>query len=95
MTEPFTAHQEPPRARLLGDDVTATTEIEPIRDSPNGFRGVEFPPLERRRGQPDEPSFDDILDTYGGSSTHDTGRNGHHPPPRRRRIDPGEGPRRR
>jgi hypothetical protein len=85
--------------------MTSTTEIQPIRDVPNGSRGEEdrrfnpvenSPPRERRPVAPEQPFFDD-LDTYGGSSPHDNRRNGtHHPPPnRRRRLDPDEGPGRR
>jgi EmrB/QacA subfamily drug resistance transporter len=87
------------------EDMTSTTEIQPIRDVPNGSRGEEdrrfnpvenSPPRERRPVAPEQPFFDD-LDTYGGSSPHDNRRNGtHHPPPnRRRRLDPDEGPGRR
>ncbi len=87
------------------EDMTSTTEIQPIRDVPNGSRGEEdqrfnsveeFPPRERRPVAPETPFFDD-LDTYGGSSPHDNRRDGSHQPPpnRRRRLDPDEGPGRR
>jgi EmrB/QacA subfamily drug resistance transporter len=78
------------------DDMTTTTEIEPIGRGQNGF-GVdddqrfghrEYPPLDQRRVEADEPFFDDI-DTYGGSSSHDYRRNAHRRPP------PDHGPRRR
>ena len=77
------------------DDMVTTTEIEPIRHGHNGF-GVdhdrrfgprEYPPLDPRRVEPDEPFFDDI-DTYGGSSFDDNRRNGFRRPP------PDHGPRR-
>ena len=69
------------------DDMTTTTEIEPIGHGQNGF-GVdddqrfgprEYPPLDHRRVEADEPFFDDI-DTYGGSSFHDYRRNAYRPP---------------
>ena len=117
-TEPLAKNKEQPRHApneswhsapveswhsLLGDDVTTTTEIQPIRDVPQGseleddqrFRPVEeFPPRKRRRLEPEEPFLDDI-DTYGGSSSHDGRRNGQHRPPPNRRLDPDEGPGRR
>jgi MFS family permease len=76
------------------EDMTATTEIEPIRPGTNGFHGdvprpgpVEYPPLDQRV-EP-EPFLDDI-DTYGGSTSHDNRRNGYGRPPagRRRPQDP-------
>jgi EmrB/QacA subfamily drug resistance transporter len=112
MTTPLVRSNERPRPAttddwhsLLGDDVTSTTEIQPIRDVPDGrsaegdqrFSPVEeFPPGKRRQVEPEEPFFDD-LDTYGGSSSHDNRRNGSRQPPpsRRRRLDPDEGPGRR
>jgi MFS family permease len=51
------------------DDMTTTTEIEPIRHDHNGF-GVD----------PEAPFLDDI-DTYGGSTSHDPRRNGYRQPP--------------
>jgi hypothetical protein len=85
---------------LLDDDDMA--EAEPIGFTHNGFRvdyeqrfssAREFPALDQRRVDYDEPFFDDI-DTYGGSSDHaprsrDAGprgerRNGSHLPPRDR-----------
>jgi hypothetical protein len=85
----------------LLDDMTTTAELEPITEAHNGFRindeqrfhPVErFPPRDPRHIEPDEPFFDDI-DTYGGSTSLDEGRNGHHrpPPSGRRRADPDEG----
>jgi EmrB/QacA subfamily drug resistance transporter len=74
------------------EDMTTTTEIEPIGNGQNSFdidddqryRPQEFPPLEHR-GVEGEPFFDDI-DTYGGSTSHDSRRNGYRrPPPERRR----------
>jgi hypothetical protein len=78
------------------DDMTTTTEIEPIGHGQDGFgidedqrlRPMEYPPLDQRRAEPEEPFFDDI-DTYGGSSSHDIRRNGYRRPP------PDRGPRRR
>jgi hypothetical protein len=87
--------------RSLLDDLTTTAEIEPITEAHNGFHVdddqrfhpvEEFPSRNHRDVAPDELFFDDI-DTYGGSSSHDDGRNGYHRPPRggRRRADPDEG----
>jgi EmrB/QacA subfamily drug resistance transporter len=86
--------------RSLLDDLTTTAEIEPITEAHNGFQVdddqrfhpvEEFPPRNSRHVASDELFFDDI-DTYGGSSTHDDGRNGYHRPPRGgRRADPDEG----
>ncbi len=85
----------------LLDDLTTTAEIEPITEAHNGFHVdddqrfhpvEEFPSRNHRHVAPDELFFDDI-DTYGGSSSHDDGRNGYRRPPRggRRRADPDEG----
>jgi hypothetical protein len=87
--------------RSLLDDLATTAEIEPITGADNGFHVdddqrfhpvEEFPSRNHRHVAPDELLFDDI-DTYGGSSSHDDGRNGYHRPPRggRRRADPDEG----
>ena len=114
-TEPLSTHKEHPRTgpvenwrtapveswhSLLGDDVTATTEIEPITAAHNGFRDdedrrfhpvEEFPARDRGHVELDEPFFDDI-DTYGGSTSHDDRRNGRRRPlDGRRRADPDEG----
>jgi hypothetical protein len=85
--------------RSLLDDTTS--EAEPIGFAHNGFHveheqrfssAQEFPALDQRRVDYDEPFFDDI-DTYGGASDHaprsrDAGprgeRNGYHLPPRER-----------
>ncbi len=84
------------------DDMTTTTEIQPISRG-NGFhadeeqsRAREYPPLERQRVEPDETFFDD-LDTYGGSSSPDARSDGiRRPHPgARRRADPDNGPGRR
>jgi hypothetical protein len=108
LTEPFASRRQQARPapveswRDLLDDTTTTMEIEPIEIAHNGFEVgddrrfgpvEEFPPLEHGRAEADEPFFDDI-DTYGGSTSHDNLRNGHHRPPpgRRRRTDPEEGP---
>ncbi|UMB72157.1 MFS transporter [Mycobacterium paraterrae] len=92
----------PPRRKLTPaeswrgqlDDMTATTEIQPIGLVGNGFhddegrsRTQDYRPPDQRRPDPDEAFFDDI-DTYGGSRFHDT------------RVDdygrqPPDGPRRR
>jgi EmrB/QacA subfamily drug resistance transporter len=77
------------------EDMTTTTEIEPIGYGGSGFdddprsRAQEYPPLDQRRIEPAEPFLDDI-DTYGGSTSHDSRRNGYRPPPpeRRRHSDP-------
>jgi hypothetical protein len=74
------------RAQL--DDMTTTTEIEPIRGGHNGFGVDDDRRFGPRRVEPDELFFDDI-DTYGGSSFHDNRRNGYRRPP------PDQGPRRR
>jgi hypothetical protein len=76
------------------EDMTTTTEIEPIGYGGSGFdddprpRAQEYPPLDQRR-EPEEPFLDDI-DTYGGSTSHDSRRNGYRQPPpeRRRHADP-------
>ncbi|WP_292974983.1 MFS transporter [Mycobacterium sp.] len=90
----------------LLDDTTATTEIAAVRDTPNGSRDEDdqrfapveqFPPPTRRGVEPEQPAFDDIIDTYGGATFPDDRRNGQHrpPPSRRPRPDPDQGPRRR
>jgi EmrB/QacA subfamily drug resistance transporter len=114
-TEPLPTHKEHPRTapvenwrtapveswQSLLDDVTTTTEIEPITEAHNGFHVdddqrfgsvEEFPPRGQRHVEPDEPFFDDI-DTYGGSTIRDDGSNGYYRPPPggRRRADPDEG----
>ena len=115
-TEPLSTHKEHPRTASvenwrtapveswhhLLDDVTTTTEIEPITEAHNGshvgdeqrFHPVEeFPARAPHRDvEPDEPFFDDI-DTYGGSLTHDDGRDRYRRPAPggRRRADPDEG----
>ncbi len=59
------------------EDMTTTTELEPIGYGHNGFdvaprlRPEEYRPLDQRRAGPGEQFFDDI-DTYGGSTAHDT-----------------------
>ncbi|WP_428341170.1 MFS transporter [Mycobacterium sp.] len=78
----------------LLDDMTTTTELEPITDAHNGFQVEDeqrFHPVEEFPPR-DEPFLDDI-DTYGGSTYRDNGRNGYHrpPPSGRRRADPDEG----
>jgi hypothetical protein len=86
---------------LLDDNVTTTTEIEPITEAHNGFHidgeqrfhpVEEFPPRGHRDVEPDEPFFDDI-DTYGGSITRDDGGDRYRRPAAggRRRADPDEG----
>jgi EmrB/QacA subfamily drug resistance transporter len=77
------------------EDMTTTTEIEPIGYGGSGFdddarsRAQEYPPLDQRRIDPEEPFLDDI-DTYGGSTSHDSRRIGYRQPPpeRRRHADP-------
>jgi hypothetical protein len=96
-----TWHSSPVESwRSLLDDTAS--EAEPIGFAHNGFHvdyeqrllsAQEFPALDRRRVDYDEPFFDDI-DTYGGASDHaprsrDAGprgerRNGYHLPPRDR-----------
>jgi EmrB/QacA subfamily drug resistance transporter len=91
---------------LLEDDAA---EAEPIGFAHNGFHGdyeqrlssaQEFPALDQRRVDYDEPFFDDI-DTYGGSTDHaprsrggrDERRNGYHlPRDRHPRTDRDAGP---
>jgi EmrB/QacA subfamily drug resistance transporter len=114
-TEPLSTPNEHPRTapvenwrtapveswHSLLDDMTTTTEIEPITAAHNGFhvdddrrfRPVEeFPPRQHRRIEPDEPFFDDI-DTYGGSTSYDDWGNGYRRPSPggRRRAGPDEG----
>jgi EmrB/QacA subfamily drug resistance transporter len=98
--------------RSLLDETDPAPGDEPIGFAHNGFRVddeqrfrpvEEFPPLDQRRVDYDEPFFDDIVDTYGGATDHaprargaaprDEFRNGHHRPPhsRHRRSDPDDG----
>jgi EmrB/QacA subfamily drug resistance transporter len=97
--------------RSLLDETESAPEDEPIGFAHNGFRVdeeqrlrpvEEFPSLDQRRVDYDEPFFDDI-DTYGGATDlaprargaapRDELRNGFHRPSpnRHRRSDPDDG----
>jgi MFS family permease len=94
-TLPPAPNAAPPRRKLTPaeswrsqlDDMTATTEIQPIGRGGNGFhpdedraRPREYRPIDQRRPDPDEAFFDDI-DTYGGSGFDDTRADGYRRPP--------------
>jgi len=102
-TLPAAPNATPPRRKLTPaeswrsqlDDMTTTTEIEPIGRGSNAFHPDEdrsrtqgYRPLDQRGPVSDESFFDDI-DTYGGSSYHDNRRNDY------RRQPPDNGPGRR